>query len=48
MSSTNKAERHDIGEILLKVVLNTIKQTKTKQKPNDQQLHSGDRHLLHR
>jgi hypothetical protein len=29
VSSTNKTDRHDITEILLKVVLNTIKQTKT-------------------
>jgi hypothetical protein len=28
-SSTNKTDRHDIAEILLKVALNTIKQTKT-------------------
>ena len=27
-SSTNKTDRHDITEILLKVVLNTINQTK--------------------
>ena len=27
VSSTNKTDRHDIGEILLKVVLNSIKQT---------------------
>jgi hypothetical protein len=27
-SSTNKADRHDITEILLKVALNTINQTK--------------------
>jgi len=27
VSSTNKTERHDITEILLKVTLNTIKQT---------------------
>ena len=27
ISSTNKTDRHDITEILLKVVLNTIKQT---------------------
>jgi hypothetical protein len=27
VSSTNKTDRHDITEILLKVVLNTIKQT---------------------
>jgi hypothetical protein len=27
-SSTNKTDRHDIAEILLKVALNTIKQTK--------------------
>jgi hypothetical protein len=27
VSSTNKTERHDITEILLKVALNTIKQT---------------------
>ena len=29
VSSTNKAERHDITEIPLKVALNTIKQTNT-------------------
>ena len=35
VSSTNKADRHDITEILLKVVLNTTKQTKkhTNNKP---------------
>jgi len=33
VSSTNKTDRHDITEILLKVVLNTIKQT-NKQQPN--------------
>jgi len=27
ISSTNKTDRHDITEILLKVALNTIKQT---------------------
>ena len=27
VSSTNKTDHHDITEILLKVVLNTIKQT---------------------
>jgi hypothetical protein len=27
LSSTNKTDHHDINEILLKVVLNTIKQT---------------------
>ena len=27
VSSTNKIDRHDIAEILLKVALNTIKQT---------------------
>jgi hypothetical protein len=27
MSSINKSDRHDITEILLKVTLNTIKQT---------------------
>jgi hypothetical protein len=27
VSSTNKTDRHDITEILLKVVLNTINQT---------------------
>jgi len=27
VSSTNKTDRHDIAEILMKVVLNTIKQT---------------------
>ena len=30
VSSTNKTDRHDITEILLKVALNTIKQNKTK------------------
>jgi hypothetical protein len=29
VSSTNKTDRHDITEMLLKVALNTIKQTKT-------------------
>jgi hypothetical protein len=33
VSSTNKTDRHDITEILLKVALNTIKQT-NKQKNN--------------
>jgi hypothetical protein len=28
VSFTNKTDRHDIAEILLKVALNTIKQTK--------------------
>jgi hypothetical protein len=27
VSSTNKTDRHDVAEILLKVALNTIKQT---------------------
>jgi len=27
VSSTNKTDRHDIAEILLKVMLNTIKQS---------------------
>jgi hypothetical protein len=31
VSSTNKTDRHDIAEILLKVTLNTIKQTKKNQ-----------------
>jgi len=31
VSSTNKTDRQDITEILLKVALNTIKQTKTKE-----------------
>ena len=30
VSSTNKTDRHDIAEILLKVALNTIKQTTKK------------------
>jgi hypothetical protein len=30
VSSTNKTDRYDIAEILLKVALNTIKQTKNK------------------
>jgi hypothetical protein len=29
LSSTNKTDRHDIPEILLKVTLNTIKTTKS-------------------
>ena len=29
--STNKTDHHDIAEILLKLALNTIKQTKQKQ-----------------
>jgi hypothetical protein len=33
VSSTYKTDRHDITEILLKVALNTIKQTKTSQFP---------------
>jgi hypothetical protein len=32
VSSTNKTDRHDITEILLKVALNTIKQTKINSK----------------
>jgi hypothetical protein len=31
VSSTNKTDRHDIAEILLKVALNTINQTKPNQ-----------------
>jgi hypothetical protein len=31
MSSTNKSDRHDIADILLKVALNIIKQTTTRQ-----------------
>ena len=31
VSFTNKTDRHDIAETLLKVVLNTIKQTKVKE-----------------
>jgi hypothetical protein len=34
VSSTNKADHHDITEILLRVALNTIKQT-NKQKRKD-------------
>jgi hypothetical protein len=30
VSSTNKTDRHDIAEILLKVALNTINQNQTK------------------
>jgi hypothetical protein len=44
VSSTNKTDRHDITEILLKVALNTIKQTnKNKQskiKTNLMKMHS--------
>jgi hypothetical protein len=32
VSSTNKTDRHDITEILLKVALNTIKQTNKQNK----------------
>ena len=32
VSSTNKTDHHDITEILLKVVLNTIKPNQTKKK----------------
>jgi hypothetical protein len=35
VSSTNKTDRHDVTETLLKVALNTIKQTK--KTPKDQQ-----------
>ena len=31
VSSTNKTDRHELTEILLKVVLNTIKQTTNRQ-----------------
>jgi hypothetical protein len=34
VSSTNKADRHDITEILLKVALNTIKQTNKNESPS--------------
>jgi len=34
VSSTNKTDRHDITEILLKVALNTIKQTNNESKMN--------------
>ena len=41
VSSTNKTDRHDITEILLKMVLNTIKQTRNDNllvaKPSDNQ-----------
>jgi len=35
VSSTNKTDRHDITEILLKVALNTIKQTSHHILPGD-------------
>jgi hypothetical protein len=40
VSSTNKTDRHDITEILLKVALNTIKQTdkQTKRKRTNKDL----------
>ena len=34
VSSTNKTDRHDITEILLKVALSTIKQTNQVDTPN--------------
>jgi hypothetical protein len=34
VSSTNKTDRHDITELLLKVALNTIKQTNSAQGQN--------------
>ena len=41
VSSTNKTDRHDITEMLLKVALNTIKQTnKQTNKPFEGQVHS--------
>jgi hypothetical protein len=36
-SSTNKTDRHDIAEVLLKVALNTNKQTTNKQQTNNKQ-----------
>ena len=39
VSSTNKIDRHDITEILLKVSLNTIKQTKQNKQDNDKRIH---------
>jgi hypothetical protein len=36
-SPTNKTDRHDIAEVLLKVALNTIKQTTNKQQTNNKQ-----------
>ena len=35
VSSTNKTERHDITEILLKVALNTISNKQTNKQPNN-------------
>jgi hypothetical protein len=35
ISSTNKTDRHDITEILLKVALNTIKPTNCNEKDSD-------------
>jgi hypothetical protein len=39
VSSTNKTDRHDITEILLKVALNTIKQTKQHQNTTKRKKH---------
>ena len=40
VSSTNKTDRHDITEILLKVALNTIKPIQTNQHDSKYTLHS--------
>ena len=45
VSSTNKTDRHDITEILLKVALNTTKENKNKDK-NKQQTNNINTHDL--
>jgi hypothetical protein len=45
VSSTNKTDRHDITEILLKVALNTTKENKNKNK-NKQQTNNMNTHDL--
>ena len=46
VSSTSKADCHDIAEILLKVALNTINQTKPNLNSEENFSHSGGQHIF--
>ena len=46
VSSTSKADCHDITEILLKVALNTINQTKPNLNSEENFSHSGGQHIF--
>jgi hypothetical protein len=46
VSSTSKADCHDITEILLKVALNTINQTKPNLNSEESFSHSGGQHIF--